>query len=828
MKPALPLPLRKAWILAIAALLASPAMARDEAVPLVHDTGQPGALLLAGEGHALPILTDPHDAEVVRRAAADLAQDIATVSGVKPVVRSGGPRGGNAVVIGTLGHNRAIDGLVARGRLSVSGLAGAWESFVIATVDRPWPGVDQALVIVGSDRRGTAYGAYELARAIGVSPWAWWADLPPRHRDALWLDAGLHRFGPPSVKYRGIFLNDEDWGLYPWAAQTYDPAYGNIGPRTYQRVFELMLRLKANTLWPAMHKTTRAFNADPANARLADSYGIVMGSSHAEAMLRNNVGEWKDDPARFNYATNRAGVRAYWDERARINAGYESLWTVGLRGLHDTGMVGAPTMAARQALLDQAIADQRAILDAHVPGGAARAGQIFVPYKEVLDIYRAGIHVPDNVTIVWPDDNFGYIRQFPSPAEAARSGGAGVYYHLSYLGYPLAYLWLYTTPPALVQEEMLRAYDAGARQLWMVNVGDIKPAEIGISHFLDLAWDVERWRGTSQHAYLAQWLGAAFGPQAGEAGADLLDAHFRLNMVRRPDHLEWPAHEEDRHLSSLTPAQVDARLGEMRRIAAHAEQVGQGLPADRRDAWFELVGFPLGAAAAANVRFFAAERFDEQVEVDPAAARSAEGAVAQAEADIAALTQRYNTGIAGGKWRGIMPAEPADSQWRIYRPRPVVTPAPLLRSSPQAFFQRVDSAPPARPDGLAPPREAAGWRWIDGIGPRGGALMAQAPGATMAFTLDRTAPGAAALDILPLFAQGDARSLHLAVALDDGPPQDIVVPRQVGDAAWVAGVLDNRLRLPLPFVLPAGHHRLRVVAQGSGIGVIALVDTSQP
>jgi hypothetical protein len=479
------------------------------------------------------------------------------------------------VVIGTLGHNRAIDGLVARGRLSVSGLAGAWESFVIATVDHPWPGVDQALVIVGSDRRGTAYGAYELARAIGVSPWAWWADLPPRHRDALWLEAGLHRFGPPSVKYRGIFLNDEDWGLYPWAAQTYDPAYGNIGPRTYQRVFELMLRLKANTLWPAMHKTTRAFNADPANARLADSYGIVMGSSHAEAMLRNNVGEWKDDPARFNYATNRAGVRAYWDERARINAGYESLWTVGLRGLHDTGMVGAPTMAARQALLDQAIADQRAILDAHVPGGAARAGQIFVPYKEVLDIYRAGIHVPDNVTIVWPDDNFGYIRQFPSPAEAARSGGAGVYYHLSYLGYPLAYLWLYTTPPALVQEEMLRAYDAGARQLWMVNVGDIKPAEIGISHFLDLAWDVERWRGTSQHAYLAQWLGAAFGPQAGEAGADLLDAHFRLNMVRRPEHLEWPAHEEDRHLSSLTPAQVDARLGEMRRIAARAEQVGQ-------------------------------------------------------------------------------------------------------------------------------------------------------------------------------------------------------------------------------------------------------------
>jgi hypothetical protein len=526
------------------------------------------------------------------------------------------------VVIGTLGYNRAIDGLVARGRLSVSGLAGAWESFVIATVDRPWPGVDQALVIVGSDRRGTAYGAYELARAIGVSPWAWWADLPPRHRDALWLEAGLHRFGPPSVKYRGIFLNDEDWGLYPWAAQTYDPAYGNIGPRTYQRVFELMLRLKANTLWPAMHKTTRAFNADPANARLADSYGIVMGSSHAEAMLRNNVGEWQDDPARFNYATNRAGVRAYWDERARINAGYESLWTVGLRGLHDTGMVGAPTMAARQALLDQAIADQRAILDAHVPGGAARAGQIFVPYKEVLDIYRAGIHVPDNVTIVWPDDNFGYIRQFPSPAEAARSGGAGVYYHLSYLGYPLAYLWLYTTPPALVQEEMLRAYDAGARQLWMVNVGDIKPAEIGISHFLDLAWDVEHWRGTSQRL-----SGAVAGRGVRAAGG-----RGRGRSARRafPPQHGAPARAPGMARARGRPPSQQPDPGAGRcapgRNAPHCRPrraSGAGLPADRRDAWFELVGFPLGAAAAANVRFFAAERFDEQVEVDPAAARSA-------------------------------------------------------------------------------------------------------------------------------------------------------------------------------------------------------------
>jgi hypothetical protein len=348
---------------------------------------------------------------------------------------------------------------MAARKLDVGDLKGAWESFVIAVVDRPTPDVPRALVIVGSDRRGAAYGVYELSQAIGVSPWRWWADVPPPRRDQLYVAAGTRRLGPPSVKYRGIFINDEDWGLQPWAAHTFEPETGNIGPKTYARVFDLLLRLKANTLWPAMHPTTAPFNDDPANAKLADRYAIVMGSSHAEPMLRNNVGEWKAPAETYNYATNPDGVLAYWRQRVTTNGEYENLYTLGMRGIHDSGMVGANDLASRKTLLETIFADQRRLL---AERGLQGAPQVFTPYKEVLDVYRGGLKVPDDVTLVWPDDNFGYIRQFPDAAERQRAGGSGVYYHLSYLGAPLSYLWLSTTPPALIQQQMGQAWDLGA------------------------------------------------------------------------------------------------------------------------------------------------------------------------------------------------------------------------------------------------------------------------------------------------------------------------------------------------------------------------------
>jgi hypothetical protein len=798
---------------ALAAGVSSRAVA--ESAPIFADGPVRGGFQLVGEGLVPTIVVDPADAAVVRHAADDLSDDILTVTGQRAAVAAA-PAGKTAILVGTLGQSKLIDQLVAAKRVDISRLKGAWESFVIATVDRPMPGVDKAVVVVGSDRRGTAFGVYEVAQAMGVSPWAWWADVTPKRREALFVRAGVHRFGPPSVRYRGVFVNDEDWGLYPWAVKTFDPERGDIGPKTYRKVFTLLLRLKANTLWPAMHHTTAPFNSDPANAKLAEEYGIVMGSSHAEAMLRNNVGEWKDDPAKFNYATNPEGVKAYWEERAKANAGFESLWTVGMRGIHDTGMVGPKTTEEKVALLDKIIADQREILGRNVNADVAKVPQIFVPYKEVLGVYRAGLKVPDDVTIVWPDDNFGYIRQFASPEEAARKGGAGVYYHLSYLGYPLAYLWLSTTPPALVQEEMIHAWDKGARNVWIANVGDIKPAEIGTSHFLEMAWDIDRWRGKTQKQFLQDWTARNLGSDLAARTADLMDRYYRLNFERRPEHLEWQPKAEARHLSSYTPEEVNARLKAFRVLVEETKATGKQVPPDLRDAWFELVEFPIRVSAAANMRFFAAERYNAVIDNDQAMARSAGGAAVEAQAEITALTDRFNNQIAGGKWRWLMPEEPADSQWRIYRARSIPLPGAGLTADSGKFLSVVDDAGPT--GSLTTEAEAftanTGWRLVEGVGRGKGVMIADAAGASLSFKVEATSPGLGLqLGVLPIFPDGQGGEIVLDVSIDGGPAQRVSWPRAVGSPAWAQGVLDNLLKASVGPELSPGAHTVQVVAR---------------
>ena len=786
-----------------------------EAEPIFADSAARGGFVLVAPGSIPTIVVDPADAAVVRHAANDLADDIRTVTG-QSVSVAATPAGKTAILVGTLGSSPLIDRLVAARKVDVSRLKGAWESFVIATVDRPLPGVDKALVVIGSDRRGTAFGTYEVAQGMGVSPWAWWADVTPQHRDTLVVRAGVHRFGPPSVKYRGVFVNDEDWGLYPWAEKTFDPERGDIGPKTYRKIFTLLLRLKANTLWPAMHHTTAPFNSDPANAKLAEEYGIVMGSSHAEAMLRNNVGEWKDDPAKFNYATNPEGVKAYWEERAKLNGPYESLWTLGMRGIHDTGMVGPKTMQEKVALLDKIIGDQREILSKDVSPDVTKVPQIFVPYKEVLEIYRSGVKVPDDVTIVWPDDNFGYIRQFASREEANRKGGAGVYYHLSYLGFPLSYLWLSTTPPALVQEEMTHAFDTGARNVWVANIGDIKPAEIGTSHFLEMAWDIDRWRGKSQRQFLEDWSRRAFGPALAGKTAELMDRYYRLNFERRPEHLEWLPKAESRHLSDYTPDEVNDRLRAFRKLVAETKAASAQVSPSQADAWFELVEFPIRVSAAANVRFFAAERYNELIDNEQAMARSAGGAAVEAQAEITALTEKFNTQIAGGKWRWLMPEEPADSQWRIYRARPVPMPGGGLIADPAKFLAVVDGNAPAN----SPITEAesftsnTGWRLVEGVGRGQGVMIADKPGATLTFSLDVASDGRSVqLGVLPIFPDGQGQEIAVDVGIDGAAPQRVSWPRAVGSPAWAQGVLDNLLKATAGPVLSPGRHTVTVTAR---------------
>jgi hypothetical protein len=785
----------------------------------VRTSGGPADFALAERASIASIVYAAEDAKVVDIAAHDLAADVERVTGRRPAVQAGATGlQGAAVLVGTLGGSAPIDALVAAGKLDVRALRGAWECFIIATVEAPMPGVARALVIVGSDRRGTAFGIYELSQAIGVSPWYWWADVAPARKAALYVEAGTRRFGPPSVKYRGIFINDEDWGLQAWAARTFEPHSGGIGPKTYGRVFELLLRLKANTLWPAMHPGTPAFNSLPANAPLANDYAIVMGSSHAEPMLRNNVGEWNAAPESYNYQSNADGVLKYWDERVAANARFENSYTVGMRGIHDSRMAGPKTDPERIALMEKIFADQRALLARHTGKPVEQVAQVFAAYKEVLGLYRQGLKVPDEVTLMWPDDNFGYIRGFANAAERRRAGGNGVYYHLSYLGAPLSYLWLGTTPPALIWEEMSKAYEAGAERIWIANVGDIKPGEIGTELFLQMAWDVKRWKRDTLPNYLDEWATREFGAVQAPEIVAIMQAYYRLNFARKPEHLQgWLPKEAPRH-SGMGAAEAEARLAEFSRLRERAARVRVQVDPAAQDAFFELVEYPVAASALANERFIEGERGNK-------------AAALAADARLTQLTAYWNTGLAKGKWRHIMTQDLPDSQWRSLRAAKWEMPTyavPMAATASRAIVIEAEDFSAVR-DSVQ-----AGWRVIPGLGKNSTGAVALFPTTAPSVAIDDAQARAPRLDYRFTASAGALRLrvhlipthplaggvLRFAVGIDGAPPQLVALDVKDGGAEWAQGVLDARRTATASLELAAdGAHTLNLYGIDAGVVV---------
>ena len=674
----LPGPAFHVGILALSVALGGVAPAADgPAVSGIPQAENDFALVVGGA--AATVVYATNDARVVEIAAKLFAEDIERVTGVRPAVAdSFAGVGDRIVLIGTLGGSPPVDALVAGGGLDVSAIDGEWERYRIDVVDDPFPGVSRALVVAGSDRRGTAYGVFALSEAMGVSPWYWWADVPPQTLSAVHVGATPFDSKGPSVRYRGIFLNDEDWGLQEWAEKTFESGAGevkDIGPKTYARIFELLLRLKANHLWPAMHPSTRAFNAYAENKAVADDYAIVMGSSHAEPMLRNNVYEWYHDTdpvtgqlysnGSWDYSVNQAGVYRYWEQRALANGRYENVYTVGKRGIHDSGMVEGSGNAQKAAWLNTIFADQRGILSNLVNAAVSRVPQIFTPYKEVLDIYDTGlVEVPDDVTLGWPDDNHGYIRRLSDDAERARGGGGGVYYHISYWGSPADYLWLCSTPPSLVWEEMTKAYAFDCRRIWVVNVGDIKPAEIVTEFFLRLAWDVDRYDAQAQSAWLTEWATREFGAERAEAIAGLLNDYYQLGYARKPEHLNWV------DADPLTPSgpyplfshvhhgdEAARRLAEYADLVRRGNTISAALPAERRSAFFQTVLYPILGADGMTRKFLEAGRA-YVASVQGRNTVAARKAASQAgEAAIQAHTAAYNA-LEGGKWDEMMDARP--------------------------------------------------------------------------------------------------------------------------------------------------------------------------
>ena len=398
------------------------------------------------------------------------------------------------------------------------------------------------VTVVGANGRGTAYGLLEMSRMAGVSPWIWWGDVAPEKKSRLTIDSGFKTLQGASVEYRGIFLNDEDWTTRPWSYGTFEKAaFGEIGPKTYKKIFQLLMRLRANAIWPGMHTGTVAFFKIAGNKAMADSCGIAIGTSHCEPLLRNNVDEWNvKERGRFNYITNKQAVQKYWIERLEEVKGSAggNMFTIGMRGIHDGSMEGVKTMDEKFNALQQVIDDQQGLLRKYI-GDPSKQTQVFVPYKEVLQIYERGLKVPDYVTLMWCDDNYGYMTRLSNEAEQRRSGGGGVYYHLSYWGRPHDYLWLCTTQPGLIYNEMRAAYDHNVRKVWIVNVHDPKVAGYDMELFLDMAWNIDCVSAATVGDHYRAWLCREFGAEAGERLYPAMHEFFRLCGERRPEFMGW-------------------------------------------------------------------------------------------------------------------------------------------------------------------------------------------------------------------------------------------------------------------------------------------------
>ena len=607
-------------------------------------------------------------AEPVHKAAAMLASDLTHLTGKTVVAAPAGTDvDGTVVIVGQM-DSPAIAALLAANRIDTAPIASKWETYGRAVIPAPGHARQKALLIFGSDVRGTIYGVVDLTREMGVSAWEWWADVAPRHVAAIKVDAGLRYSKEPSVKYRAIFLNDEDFGLKPWAAKTYEPEAGTIGPKTYARIFELMWRLKADTIWPAMHKGTVAFDDEKGNAETADSYAIIHATSHAEPMLRNNDREW--DPhlrGPFNWLTNRAQLLDYWDGAADSHKQFENIYTLGLRGVGDVQMEGADSPAQMRDILTDVFAQQRAILEHRLGRPANQIPQVFTPYKEVLPAYDTGLKVPDDVTLTWPDDNFGYIRRLSNAAERARSGGSGVYYHISYWGGPMSYLWLATQHPALMWEEMNKAYRLGARRIWVVNVGDIKPGEYLTQLFLDMAWDNDAFPDIAHvRAHLHEFAATTFGAEHADRIADILWRSYDLAFSRKPEFMGF----NEQYPLTTAPRMTDYNRDDFgdenaRRLEAYTSlshgstELAAQIADDRRDAFYELVTYPVSAAAEINQRALMMDRALAFGLQRRASANDYATNVRGAEEILQARAETYNERVAGGKWRGMMDIAPA-------------------------------------------------------------------------------------------------------------------------------------------------------------------------
>ncbi|GAA2587372.1 glycosyl hydrolase 115 family protein [Winogradskya consettensis] len=671
---------------------------KEEPGSYVSDQPGPGRFPLVAGGRAAPLVVSAADHAGVIRVVDDLRTDIAAVTGVTPAVghdRMPGASAGSPVLVGTIGKSPLIDRLVAAGRLDVRGIAGKWETSVEQVVDNPLPGVRRAFVIAGSDQRGTIYGVYDLSKRLGVSPWHFWDDVPARHRDAAYVLPGRHTQGTPAVKYRGFFINDENPATGTWAPGYFGPGKapgypGGLNADYYAKVFETMLRLRANYLWPAVWG--RAFaEDDPLNHATASFYGVVMGTSHEAPMMRG-IEEWNRHPAgtgEWSFRRNADAIKAYWRDGAQRMADQkiEGVITLGMRGNGDVSLPDGDGIDLMSSIIDT----QRQILR---ETGLIDAPQVQTLYKEVQRYWDKGYRPPDDVTVVFCDDNWGNLRELPDASLPARSGGYGMYYHFDYVGGGRNYKWADTVNLTNTWEQLDLAYRSGVDRLWMVNVGDLKNEELPTQFFLDYAWDPKAWPVTLLGEWERQYAAQNFGTRLAGPIAEVLGEYGRLQSRRKPELLNRritidPAtkvitYDDQASPFSLTDyGEMDRVTAEWQALAARANRIK--VPQAWETAFFHLVGYQVNATA----NLYALRRAEFTNIRYAGQGRAATNDLADAAESYFAVDQGLNARYNTGKWRN----------WQL---QPKIGYGNVARYGPNAPWQQPELNNVALPDEIYP------------------------------------------------------------------------------------------------------------------------------
>ena len=720
---------------------------------------------LADNGKTATIIVSDNDWKGVIRAARDLSDDVRKVTGTASQfdLQSENSVGKlpherqnlkGSILVGTIGRSRTIDALIKQKKIDVSKVRGQWESYLIDVVDGH-------LVIAGSDKRGTIYGIYEISRRIGVSPWYWMADVPVKHQDEVWYDGGRIVQPSPKVKYRGLFINDEWPSFGTWCTNH----FGGVNAKAYEHIFELMLRLKANYFWPAMWAT--AFNEDdPENPRLADEMGIVMGTSHHEPMMRSHQ-EYlhrKEQVGPWDYATNKERVDRFFREGMERNKDYDNLVTIGMRGDGDVAM-GKGDDQENIRTLGKVIEGQRQIIK-DIYGSPDAVPQLWAIFTEVQRYYDAGFTVPDDVTLLFCDNNWGYIRRKARDFERKRKGGLGLYYHIDMNGGPWNDRWVNTTTVPKLREQLNLAYQSGIDRIWIINVGDLKPKEMPITFIMDYAWNPEAIQPGDEQAWLEGFTRSIFGDQFAKETADIIARYSKYNLWRKPEA----------QVPGIYNMEEMLRMEKLwQSLTVRCEALKEQIPAEAQDAFYQLVYYPT-VASAGVAQIYNCATLGDSLTINHLMAKDQR------------LTDYYNKCMAGGKWDGMMLDNHIGyTQWFI--PKENYHPMTLgFKVDPSTLHSPLSTKEYSIP-AYNYTKKSDGWIFLPDLGRGEGCMgakdvMKEYPnndGPALEYEIELAEDGQVAIGILPTQDVLPTRGLRLGIQLDDQPVQVIDARRGIVD-----------------------------------------------